>query len=165
VLHAIQFSRAVAVSLLAALLLVGCLSSGPRHADWQDAGPDSIDDRRAAVLHNASAQLGTPYRYGGNRPGGFDCSGLVEFSHQQAGIRVPRTTREQWRRSSPLPRNHLVPGDLVFFSLGGDKPHHVGIYAGDGLFIHAPSAGKRVGHASLDNPYWKQRWIGSRTFL
>jgi len=157
--------RSVALLTLTALSLTACLSTGPNHADREDISPTTLAGVRGTVVRSASAQLGAPYRYGGNRPGGFDCSGLVEFSPRQAGISVPRTAREQWRLASPLPGSDLAPGDLVFFSLGDDKPHHVGIYAGGGLFIHAPSPGKLVGHASLDNPYWKQRWIGSRTFL
>ena len=78
---------------------------------------------------------------------------------------MPRTTAAQWRHAATLRRGHLLPGDLLFFSLGGRKDRHVGIYEGSGVFIHAPSSGKRVGRASLDNPYWRSRLIGGKSFL
>lgn len=150
----------VIVSLLT--LLLGACASPPS----ERAMPGStVDDRRAAVVEQATRQIGTPYRYGGNRPDGFDCSGLVQFAHGKAGIAVPRTTSGQWRSALPLDRDHLLPGDVLFFEIGGTKSRHVGIYEGQGRFIHAPSSGKRVGRASLDNPYWKSRWVDSRTFI
>ncbi|MGD1983884.1 MAG: C40 family peptidase [Chromatiaceae bacterium] len=143
-------------------LLLGACASPPG-----DRAPrvTSVDDRRVAVVDVATRQIGTPYRYGGNRPGGFDCSGLVQFAHGRVGIEVPRTTAGQWRSASPLDRDHLLPGDVLFFEIGGTKSRHVGIYEGSGRFIHAPSSGKPVGRASLDNPYWRSRWVASRTFI
>lgn len=120
---------------------------------------------RAALIRAAAGQIGTPYRYGGNNRSGFDCSGLVQFAHRQIGIEVPRTTRQQWSQAQQPERPHLIPGDLVFFALDGNKSRHVGIYEGGGVFIHAPSRGKRVSRASLDNPFWRQRLIGARSFL
>jgi cell wall-associated NlpC family hydrolase len=120
---------------------------------------------RAALIRAAAGQIGTPYRYGGNNRRGFDCSGLVQYAHRQIGIDVPRTTRQQWSQAQQPERRHLIPGDLVFFALDGNKSRHVGIYEGGGVFIHAPSSGKRVSRASLDNPFWRQRLLGARTFL
>lgn len=151
---------------LAASLLGGCLST-----PFGDPGPhyrapaQQLSWRRGEVVRTASALIGTPYRYGGNRPSGFDCSGLVQFTHGRAGLAVPRTTALQWRRAAPLSRRHLLPGDLLFFSFGEAKAEHVAIYEGGGVFIHAPSSGKRVSRASLDNAYWRKHWVGSRTFL
>lgn len=105
--------------------------------------------------------VGTPYRYGGAGPRGFDCSGLVYYSYRKAGIAVPRTTGEQYRQSRRVKLSRLQPGDLIFFRISRDKLSHVGIYAGSGRFIHAPSGGKRVAYASLDNPYWEARVIGA----
>ncbi len=120
---------------------------------------------RTELLRVAAGQIGTPYRYGGNNRQGFDCSGLVQYAHRQIGIDVPRTTRQQWSQAQRPGRRHLIPGDLVFFALDGNKSRHVGIYEGSGVFIHAPSSGKRVSRASLDNPFWRDRLIGTRTFL
>ena len=133
-------------------------SAGPHAAATTSAS-------RAELLRVAAGQIGTPYRYGGNTRRGFDCSGLVQYAHRQIGIDVPRTTRDQWSRAQRPERRHLIPGDLVFFALDGNKSRHVGIYEGGGVFIHAPSSGKRVSRASLDNPFWRNRLIGTRTFL
>jgi cell wall-associated NlpC family hydrolase len=89
----------------------------------------------------------------------------VQYSHREAGIQVPRTTGLQWQHARTPRRENLVPGDLLFFRMGTAKSRHVGIYAGDGVFIHAPSSGKRVGRASMDNPFWRRRLIGAKTFL
>lgn len=149
--------------LIASLaLLLGACASPPQ--DEVQTSRD-IDPMRTTVVREAARQIGTPYRYGGSRPGGFDCSGLVQFAHRQAGIAVPRTTTAQWRSAVPLGRDHLLPGDLLFFAIDAGKSRHVGIYEGRGRFIHAPSSGKLVGRASLGNPYWKARLIGSRTFI
>ena len=111
--------------------------------------------------------LGVPYRYGGSSPSrGFDCSGLVQYAHNQAGIEVPRTTGEQYRAALPITRQALRPGDLVFFRTHKHRyVSHVGIYLGKGKFIHAPSSGKHVSIASLKDDYWRQRYTsGGRMF-
>lgn len=137
--------------LLAALLLLGACSTSPKHAGSSDS---------AGAVKVASQMLGVPYRYGGRSPrAGFDCSGLVYYSHHRVGIELPRTTRDQFRSTRPVKRSKLRRGDLVFFRIKGRKVSHVGIYLGDRQFIHAPSSGKRVSVASLDNPYWKKRFV------
>ncbi len=157
----------LAAVLAAALpLLQGC-GSNPRANDAAAAeAAVQAGAERAALLEVVRAQIGAPYRYGGSSPAtGFDCSGLVHYAHRHLGIEVPRTTAAQWR-AAPAPRRpHLVPGDLLFFELGRDKGRHVAIYEGGGRFIHAPSPGKRVGRASLDNPFWRERLVGARSFL
>lgn len=105
--------------------------------------------------------LGAPYRYGGSGPRGFDCSGLVYYSYRKAGIAVPRTTGAQYRQSQRVKLSALQPGDLIFFRISRERFSHVGIYAGDGRFIHAPSSGKRVSYALLTDPYWKARVVGA----
>ena len=105
--------------------------------------------------------VGMPYRYGGADPRGFDCSGLVYYSYRKAGMEVPRTGAEKYRKIKRVQAGHLQPGDLVFFTISRDKLSHVGIYAGNGRFIHAPSSGKSVAYASLHNPYWGVRLTGS----
>jgi len=100
--------------------------------------------------------VGKPYRFGGSSPkAGFDCSGLVHFSYRQAGVAVPRTTDDQLRASTPV-RGSMRRGDLLFFDQEGKKKSHVGIYLGNGRFVHAPSSGKRVRTDTLDSKYWKK---------
>ncbi|MDJ0740387.1 MAG: C40 family peptidase [Gammaproteobacteria bacterium] len=156
--------RAWLLPIVAVLCLGGCLSTTPPR--WQSTGPPAgHGTARAELLRIAANQIGTPYRYGGNDRRGFDCSGLVQYTHRHIGVAVPRTTAQQWSRARTPDRRHLLPGDLVFFDIGGRSGRHVGIYEGGGVFIHAPSSGKRVSRASLDNPYWRRRMIGARTFL
>lgn len=116
------------------------------------------------VLAIAKSLLGTPYRYGGASPDGFDCSGLVQYVYHKASMAVPRTAAEQSRRVHRVHLSELRSGDLVFFRLSGRKTSHVGIYAGDGRFIHAPSSGKLVSYASLEDRYWKERLVVAGRF-
>ena len=90
---------------------------------------------------------------------GFDCSGLVYYTHGRVGVGVPRTSRDQYRASEKIPTAAARPGDLMFFS-DQNKLSHVAIYTGGGRFIHAPSSGRRVSEASLDNPYYRKHLIG-----
>lgn len=114
---------------------------------------------RERVVATALAQVGTPYRFGGDTPLGFDCSGLVRYAHGAAHIPVPRQTHVQAATVRPLDREHLQPGDLLFFRINGSKPAHVSIYVGDGRFVHAPSSGGRVHVERLDHPYWAPRLL------
>lgn len=116
------------------------------------------------ALGVARGLLGTPYRYGGNNPTGFDCSGLVQYSFGQAGLSLPRRSSDQFRASQLIPPAQISPGDLVFFRISRQKVSHVGIYAGQGRFIHAPSSGKGVSYANLSEPYWRQRLVGVGRF-
>lgn len=111
------------------------------------------------IIELARSMLGTPYRYGGSDPRGFDCSGLVHYAYGQAGIALPRTTQGLYSIARPVPREQLEPGDLVFFRFKNPGVSHVGIFIGDNEFIHAPSSGKRVSVARLDDPYWQQRLL------
>jgi len=143
--------------LSAALLLVvvaGCAST--RNVPVTD--PASAD--RAAGY--ALKMVGKPYKYGGSSPIGFDCSGLVQYSYKQAGVKLPRETGDQLRASTPLQGSHLRRGDLLFFDQEGRKKSHVGIYLGDGKFVHAPSSGKRVRTDRIDSPYWKKHLSEAR---
>jgi cell wall-associated NlpC family hydrolase len=137
--------------------------SGPTYTD--DSGHQVVSPTRHEVVRVAGQMIGTPYRYGGSNRRGFDCSGLVQYAHRKAGVDVPRTTASQLAQARVPERRGLLPGDLLFFEIDWQKSRHVGIYEGDGVFIHAPSSGKRVSRASLDNPFWGKRLIATRTFL
>jgi cell wall-associated NlpC family hydrolase len=142
---------------LAMLATAGCASS-PAAPPVQ--APASVP---AVVTHPgvrvATAMLGAPYHYGGSSPRGFDCSGLVYYAFRQAGFRVPRTTGAQLRHAQAVPLAEILPGDLLFFRQRSSRVSHVGIYIGDGWFIHAPSRGKRVSYESMQSSYWKPRLI------
>ncbi|WP_460454275.1 C40 family peptidase [Arenimonas aestuarii] len=159
--------------LLLSALLAAC-GSTPRRAQAPAAPTLKVVDVAPAdpllaneVLMRALGLVGTPYRWGGNTPdGGFDCSGLVGYVYLDAArIYLPRTTRDIARfDASKPPRDRLAPGDLVLF---GDKGaiFHVGIYVGDGRFVHAPSTGGTVRLDRLDGPYWGRHYTGARRIL
>ena len=155
-------------ALLFLLLLLGaCAHSGggPGHGGHPPA-PDSVAAN--GVLMRAIGLVGTPYRYGGNSPeGGFDCSGLVQFVFRDsAGVRLPRSTRELVAMHAPaVARDSLEPGDLVFFSPGGGTASHIGIYVGEGRFVHAPSSGGTVRLDLLESDYWRRAYVGARRLL
>jgi murein DD-endopeptidase len=143
--------------ILGTVLLAGCASQPIEPAP----GDLSINLRAARY---ALQVVGTPYRYGGNTPQGFDCSGLVQYSYARAGVAIPRTTREQRRRSHAIRRKQLRPGDLLFFSQLGKWGSHVGLYLGDQRFVHAPASGKAVHVSTLANPYWQRHLLEIRRF-
>lgn len=117
--------------------------------------------RAIEAVIQAVAQLGTPYQWGGeSAEKGFDCSGLTQHAYQAASIELPRTSAEQYRATKRIEREALRPGDLVFFRLNGKRVDHVGIYVGGDRFIHAPSSGKTVSFASLDNAFWAGKYSG-----
>jgi cell wall-associated NlpC family hydrolase len=142
-------------------LLSGCAGRPAQPPAASMPMPPAGQEARVTVVESAHRMIGAPYRPGGNSPRGFDCSGLVSYSHGHAGIPVPRTAAEQFARARPIGRRDLLPGDLVFFKTAGRRVSHVGIYVGQGRFVHAPSTGKQVALESLDNPYWRRRIIGA----
>ena len=117
------------------------------------------------LLSRALAQLGTPYRWGGTSPeGGFDCSGLVGYVFRNAlGIELPRVSRDMARTGALVAdRSQLVEGDLVFFGKDGSGVDHVGIYLGEGKFVHAPRTGRDVTVSRLDSGYWASKYVQGR---
>lgn len=125
----------------------------------------------ARVLATADRYVGTRYRYGGETPGeGFDCSGFVQFVYGRHGVELPRTSRQQAKAGRPASEaiTALQPGDLMFFSAGGERVDHVAIYAGDGRVIHAASGAGRVRYDALttDRGEWLvSRFVTSRRVL
>ncbi|MFC6839709.1 C40 family peptidase [Xanthomonas theicola] len=122
-------------------------------------------DKVQSVLKRAMALLGTPYRWGGEDTEGFDCSGLVGYVFRTAlGIELPRVSREMAREADAeliKDRDALAPGDLVFFGRRG-RVDHVGLYVGEGRFLHAPSRGKDVRVDTLSSGYWSAKFMQAR---
>jgi cell wall-associated NlpC family hydrolase len=161
--------------LFAAALLAGCGGDaavrGPAPAqpdgrEWARVAPTDPASANA-VLMRAISLVGTPYSYGGNTPeGGFDCSGLVNYVFRDMlDLRLPRTSRALAEYQGPrIDARRLAPADLVFFGRGGNV-FHVGIYVGEGRFVHAPSTGGTVRLDHLDGPYWRDHYTGARRVL
>ena len=147
--------------LLGALLSLLAACAPFRHGSPGEGVPA---DPGRAVLEAAETRIGAPYRYGGSGPEAFDCSGLVAYAHRQAGIAVPRTAAEQFSKATPVKRRELRPGDLVFFRLSGREVGHVGIYVGDDRFVHAPQSGGHVRLASLEDEWYRERFVGAGRF-
>lgn len=127
---------------------------------------DAADNLRDSVLEVAYSLEGTPYRYGGSSPSGFDCSGYVSYIMAKHGIVLPRSTAAMFRAVDKIDAAELAPGDLVFFTTYKAGPSHVGIYVGDNTFIHAPSTGRTVSYDRLDDAgYWQNRFIGAASVL
>jgi cell wall-associated NlpC family hydrolase len=140
---------AKAAAALARRAAVAAKSAPPRSSD-----DGSLGAPHPEALAVAKQFLGVPYLWGGRTPAGFDCSGFVQYCYAKIGISIPRTSRQQFTIGKFIPASRtdlLEPGDLVFFAYGGDPSqiHHVGMYAGGGVFINAPGAGDHVKYSSL----------------
>lgn len=122
---------------------------------------------REELVKTAQSFVGVPYLWGGSSATtGFDCSGLAMTVYQLNGLNLPRSSKEQYEEGTPVDKDDLIRGDLVFFTTGGKhKVSHVGIYVGEGRFIHAPSRGKNIRMDSLSRSYYKKRYIGGRTYI
>jgi len=127
----------------------------------------TVSDRTSSLVTAAVGFLGVPYRRGGNTAEtGVDCSGLVRTLYDQTmGYVLPRRAEEQAAATEKIDRDELKPGDLVFFNTMRRAFSHVGIYIGDGKFIHAPRTGATVRIEELDGSYWKRRFNGARRVL
>jgi len=130
------------------------------HYDYQ-----SLSSQRQQMLKTAYQSLGSRYQWAGKNPQeGFDCSGLMYYTHQQSGLNIPRTAAQQRQASRTISKNQLVPGDMIFFKTG-KRTEHVGIYIGNGEFIHASTGRKRVVKDKLQYQYWQRNLVKYGTFL
>jgi len=145
--------------LLLIAALAGC-AGAPERAEAPAIRASDETARKAVAV--AREMIGKPYRYAGDTPSGFDCSGLVSYSYGRAGISMPRATPSQRKGTTLISVRSLRPGDLLFFDQEGKKASHVGIYLGDSRFIHAPSTGGRVRTDSLGADYRKKHFVKAR---
>lgn len=122
---------------------------------------EAMQTSQASVCSTAESQVGIAYQWGGTTPeNGFDCSGFSRYVFQKQGITIPRTAAEQFHALTPV--HQLQRGDLVFFRTHGRHVSHVGIYLGNGRFIHSPRTGEDIREDSLSNPYWRHHYVGAR---
>lgn len=124
----------------------------------------SVGERASELVVNAMGFLGVPYRRGGNSAEtGFDCSGFVRAMYEQTvGLVLPRRADEQAAVTEVIDRADLRPGDLVFFNTMRRAFSHVGIYVGDGKFIHSPRTGQQIRVEDMRQAYWQNRFNGAR---
>jgi cell wall-associated NlpC family hydrolase len=149
------------IGLLALLSVAGCASAGsngspdPAEAATQPSGAQS------RIVATALKYVGAPYARGGSSPAGFDCSGFVMFVYGRHGVALPHSAEAQYRLGTPVRRDSLQPGDIVFF----DRLGHSGIYIGDSRFVHATKPGDVVKVSRIDESWYRRRWVGARRIL
>jgi cell wall-associated NlpC family hydrolase len=158
----LPYHRRILVALACAVI-AACIGA-PKHPDegpqvvppvTQPSGPAS--ETRMRIVFTAMQMVGVPYRYGGESPEGFDCSGLVQYAYRTAGLSVPRTAQEQLGASRAIPLADAAPGDLLFFHSRTND--HVAIYLGQGRFIHAPATSRNVALASMNDDYYRRHFV------
>ena len=163
-----------ALACAALLALPAALQAQEEIRTWEAPRPAiaqrgaRMEAKRDSVVQLARAQLGRRYLFGGTTPAGFDCSGFLKYLMRAMGHELPRTAAEQARAGRPVPRDPslLRPGDLLTFGRGG-RVTHVGMYVGNGRFIHASSGSRRIVESDLDRPASRlvRAWYGVRRLL
>jgi cell wall-associated NlpC family hydrolase len=162
---------------LGVLILAACgpqprfTSERPEERKGSDVAQEQPGGKAKAKIDKAKmgriikSYLGVPYQYGGDTKSGMDCSGLVAQVYKRyAGFNLPRATKKLYKLVKHVDQDELAYGDLVFFSDGWFSVSHVGIYVGDGQFVHsAKSSGVIV--SSLDENYYKRRYRGARRVI
>lgn len=132
--------------------------------------PEDVARVASSVVRTALDAMGSPYRWGGSDATGYDCSGLIQWAYGQHGIVLPRMSRDQARQGALVERRvaALNPGDILAFTDGGGAVTHVGLYVGDGQFIHSSSTGVRLSGLDASDPearWWRDRWVAVRRIL
>ena len=164
-------SRTQAVDTAESLLSSGTIEDfyivGPEEYAATKARVYGVKGLRDEIVRTSESFIGLPYQWGSASPEqGFDCSGLTMAVYQLNGLSLPRSSRDQYLLGTPVERQELEKGDLVFFSSSGDKKvSHVGLYRGDNRFIHAPGKGKTIRSDSLSDGYYDSRYTGARSYI
>lgn len=152
----------------------GSYEPPPREAIATAASAGSTSDEVAqlavGIVETALEAMGTPYRWGGTDSDGYDCSGLIQYAYGEHGILLPRVSRDQARLGVLVDKEvrALRPGDILVFAVSGSGVSHVGLYVGDGKFIHSSSTGVRLSSLTAtdgDSRYWRERWVAARRLL
>lgn len=127
----------------------------------------SSTSKASSLIATAKNFIGLPYRFGGTSPtSGFDCSGFMQYVYKKtANIDLPRTSGSMAQVGEKISRDNLQPGDMVFFSHSGGRISHVGMYIGEGRFIHSPSTGKSISITALNSGYWANKFVTARRVI
>lgn len=164
----VQILQRIVLSYLSLCIVAACSTVPNNYSDTVSAKSQIKNSNETLgdfIVQSAKSQLGARYKYGGESPSeGFDCSGLVLYSHHLNGIKLPRTAAAQFQQGEHIKRTELNSGDLLFFKTMGHRVSHVGIYMGNNLFIHSPNSRKNVQTETLANPYYKKHYIGARRY-
>lgn len=160
-------AAATAESLKAGRLIEEYFIIAPSEQTAARYAEEKAEVLREEIVRTAERFIGVPYRWGGGSTvEGFDCSGLTMTVYRLNGLELPRTSSEQWAQGRPVGPAELARGDLVFFATrGGRKVSHVGIYTGEGSFLHAPRPGGAIERASLQGDYYRTRYLGGRAYF
>ena len=155
-----------AAGVLEAFWVVAPDGSAPGAGGRFQIHPEDEKGLRASLVETARGYLGVPYLFGGTTGKGFDCSGLTGAVYRLNGLKLPRSSRAQFDMGRPVELQEARAGDLVFFATnGGRQVSHVGLYLGQGAFIHAPRSGQGIRRDQLSDRYYQTTFLGARSYL
>lgn len=155
-----------AAGVIEAFWVVAPDGSAPGASGRPQVHPADERGLRASLVDTARGYLGVPYLFGGTTERGFDCSGLTGAVYRLNGLRLPRSSQAQFEAGNAVDLDDARAGDLLFFATGASsRVSHVGIYLGQGAFIHAPRPGQGIRQDELSDRYYRKAFLGARTFL
>lgn len=161
-----EAARTKAEALKAAGIIQTFYLVAPEEPVRTQRRPENEGGLRANLVETSQSYLGVPYLWGGATAQGFDCSGLTMAVYRLNGLQLPRSSREQYEAGNPVAMDNLKVGDLLFFATGGSRTvNHVAIYVGEAAFIHAPGRGKHIMKSQLSAPYFRDNFVGARSYL
>jgi cell wall-associated NlpC family hydrolase len=162
-----QKAKEKAESLKASGIITEYFIVSPESQPVSQSPHSGLDFIREQIVNRAFSFLGLPYRWGGTRPEeGFDCSGLTMAVYHLVGLNLPHSSHSQYIGGNPVSRKDLKKGDLVFFRSSREgRISHVGIYTGNGDFVHAPGKNQSIRVDSLSDRYFQHRFAGARTYI